>query len=191
MGEPRRRLRLAQIRTALLLGHGVADDDGRLVGDLFAAEFVFGAFDLLGPDCERGLGFETGIGRVGQAGRTTRSLLDLVPDVGQDRASVMTILLVGAPGEVRDLMLPRQRHQLVPARMEFDPVDAVAETVMRFKFGQMTVGQAGELLHVLVTGDSAKRFAAVSGPRRFAIDGRPKHRIARKGVETSGGLRLI
>ena len=61
-------------------------------------------------------------------------------------------------------MLPRQRHQLVPARMEFDPVDAVAETVMRLEFGQMTVGQAGQLLHVLVTGDSAKRFAAVSGP---------------------------
>jgi hypothetical protein len=34
-----------------------------------------------------------------------------------------------------DLMLEGQRHELMPGRMQLDPVDAVAEAVMCLKLG--------------------------------------------------------
>ena len=143
------------------------------------------------PDGKCGLGVEAGTGGVGHAGRASRPVLNLVPDIGQHRAGVVAILLVGAPGEVWDFMLPRQRHQLMPARMEIDPVDPVAEAVMRLEFRQMAIGEAGEFLHLLVAGDGTERLATLRRPRRFAVDGRPQHRIASEGVKPAGGLCLV
>src|SRR5579872_3867638 len=83
--------------------------------------------DFLRPDLERGLRLEAGIGSVGHTGRASRPRLDLIPHVRQHGTGIVAVLLVGTPRQVRDFVLPRQRHQLVPARMEVHPIDAVAE----------------------------------------------------------------
>ncbi len=191
VGEARGRLRLAEVRAALLLRHRVADDNGRFVCYFAAAEFVLGPFDLLSPDRECGLGLEAGVRGVGHAGRARGPRLDLIPDVGQHGAGVVAVLLVGAPSEVGDLVLPRQRHQFMPARVKVDPVDAVAEAVVGLEFGQMAVGEAGELLHLVVTGDGAERLAAVRGPGRLARDCGAQHGVAGERVEAGGRLGLV
>src|SRR5882757_8714656 len=49
-----------------------------------------------------------------------------------------------APG--RSLVHARQRHQLVPRRVELDLVDAVAVAVEGLQLGRVLVGQAAPLL---------------------------------------------
>ncbi len=184
-------LRLAQVRAALLLGHRVADHDRRLVRDFAPTEFVGGALDLLGPDGQAGLGDETGVGGVGHAGRAARALLDLVPQVRQHGAGVMRLRLACTPRQVRHFVPPRQRHQFVPARVELDPVDPVAETVVGLQFRRVAVGQPRQFLHVLFAGQRADRGAASGRPRRLAGDGGGEHRVVAERVETDRGLRLV
>src|SRR5277367_4073425 len=118
-------------------------------------------------------------------------MLDLIPDIGQNGAGEVTVHLIGAPCETRNLVLPRQRHQFVPARMEVDPVDAIAEAVVRLELGQVAIRKAGQLLHVLVAGDQPECLAAVRSPGRLALDRCAKDGIAGKGIEAAGRLRLI
>jgi hypothetical protein len=118
-------------------------------------------------------------------------MLDLIPDIGQNGAGEVTVLLIGAPSETRDFVLPRQRHQFVPARMEIDPVDAIAEAVVRLELGHVAIRKAGELLHLLVAGDRPERLATVRSPGRLALDRCAKDGIAGKGIEAAGRLRLI
>src|SRR5260221_79504 len=66
LARPRRRLRLAQIRAALLLGHGIADGDAGLLTVGQRAPVVAGRQELLAPRRESGLG-EAGLGGLGQA----------------------------------------------------------------------------------------------------------------------------
>jgi len=75
--------------------------------------------------------------------------------------------------------------------MEVHPIDAVAEAIVSLQFGQMTVGEAGKLLHLLVAGDGTERFAAVRGPRRLSFDRGAQHGVAGEGVEAGGGFGLV
>ena len=109
-------------------------------------------------------------------------MLDLAPEIGQRGPGKVRLGLAGRPG---------QGHQLVPARMKFDPVHAAALAVMRLEFGQMTVGKAGQFLHRFVAHQLAQRLATPGRSRRFALHGRTKHRVMFKGVEAGQGQRLI
>ena len=189
--EQRSGLRFTQVRAALLFCHGIAQHDRRVVGHFAPAEFVLGAAHLVGPDLEAGLGLKTNERSVGHAGRTSRAMLDLVPEIGQRGPGKVRLGLAGRPGQGVHLMFPGQGHQLVPARMKFDPVHAVAIAVMRLEFGQMTVGKAGQFLHRFVAYQLAQRLATPGRPRRFALHGGTKHRVMFKGVEAGQGQRLI
>lgn len=186
---------LAQVRAALLFRHRIADHHRGLVAHFAAAEFILRSAGLLGPDRESRLGREASVGRVGHAGGAGRSLLDLVPEVGEHGACIVAVALavarVGAPGEVGHLVLPGKRHQLVPAGMELDPVDAMAEAVVCLELGVVPVGQARKLLHVRVARHGAECVAACGGPGGLAADGGCQDRIAGEGIEAAGGLRLV
>jgi hypothetical protein len=57
-------------------------------------------------------------------------------------------------------------HQLMPGGMEFDFVDAVAETVMAAQFRPVTVRQAGQGLDMRRADQRAAGFQLVLGPGR-------------------------
>jgi hypothetical protein len=75
--------------------------------------------------------------------------------------------------------------------MEFDPVDAVAEPVVRLQLGQMPVGEARQLLDFFVARDRPEGVATVGRPWGFARDGGAQHRVTRESVEAGRGLRLV
>ena len=75
--------------------------------------------------------------------------------------------------------------------MKLDPIDAIAETVMRLQFGQMPVGEPRQFLRALVSRHRAERLAAIRRPEDLARDGLAQHGVAREGVEAGRGRRLI
>ena len=88
--------------------------------------------------------------------------------------------LARRPGERVHTGAEGEAHQLVTPRMEVDPVDAVAEAVVRSQLGTVLIGEARELLRVrrlpacaprpggTLTGPRGRTF-----PRSMRADDRP------------------
>src|SRR5690606_22707911 len=102
----RRGLGLAQIGATLFFGHGIADDNARLVGHFATTELIPRLKRLLFPDCQGGLAFKTRVSRISHTRWTRRTRLDLVPQIRQYRTSKVAVLFGGTPGQVGNFMLP-------------------------------------------------------------------------------------
>src|SRR5512145_535781 len=75
--------------------------------------------------------------------------------------------------------------------MELDPIDPIAEAIVRLELRSETVGQAREFLNVLVAGHGTERGAPGGRPGSLAIDGGAEHHIAGEGVKRACRLRLV
>ena len=145
-GGTRGGLRRAQVRSGLLLGQGHADGAAGLALHGAGRRVVAGREDEGFPDGgELGLQAQRRNRRIGHAERTADAVLALVPEIGEHAARDMRAGLPGGPRQRMRAVADRQRHQLVPRRMELDLVDAVAEAVVAPELGQVAIGVARQL----------------------------------------------
>jgi hypothetical protein len=75
--------------------------------------------------------------------------------------------------------------------MEIDPVDSMAESVVRPQFGKVAIREARKLLDFLVARDGAKRDTMLGGPRSFPRDRIAQDDVTGEGVEARCRLGLI
>jgi hypothetical protein len=59
-------------------------------------------------------------------------------------------------------------HELVPGRMKLDPVQTVAETIMRAQLRTVLVGQSSKVLHLFIARQRTDRSRVGNAPGRMA-----------------------
>ncbi len=149
-------LHLAQIGAALLLGHRIADHGAGFLGQRQSARVVRTRQSFLPPQRELRTAGETGARRVGHPGWTARAVFNLVPEIAQHGPGEVAGRLPCRPGETGNAVTECQAHELMPGRVKFDPVETIAEAIMRAKLRTMLVRQPREILNLLVAGERTK-----------------------------------
>ncbi|MNI05460.1 hypothetical protein D3C73_584110 [compost metagenome] len=130
------------IGAALLLGHGHADGDTRLVGHADVARVVFGGEDFRQPlSSQIGLQAQRRHTGEGHGQRATAAGFGLAVQVGHGGACDMGPGLRVRPRQGGQAVLDRRAHQLMISRVKLHQIDAMTEAVMAGEHGLVLIGQ--------------------------------------------------
>jgi hypothetical protein len=103
----------------------------------------------------------------------------------------MAVRLFRRPGKRGNFVSKGERHEFVPCRMKFDPVDALAEAIMRAKLRPIAVSESGELLRLRIASVGPERNGLVGDPGCTAGDNPLQHSVVGKGIPAGSWPRLI
>jgi hypothetical protein len=183
----------AHVGAALLLGHGHAQGDGRLLGSGDGARVVGrgaqarlplgGEFRLVAQDRHRG---------QGHGERAADTAFGLHQHEHQGAARDMGAGPGFVPGQGVQFVRHAEGHELVPGRVELDLVDPVAEAVVALEHGQVSVGQVAQLHDPGAAGLGAERLEPGFGPIGALAPGRfPQANVGLEEVDVDQRRRLV
>jgi hypothetical protein len=88
-------------------------------------------------------------------------------------------------------MTERQGHQLVPSRMEINPIYAIAEAIMGLELRRVPIGEPRQLLGRLVACVGAKLGSFGRNPRREFFGNCDQDAVIAERIPASGWLSLV
>ncbi len=172
------------VGAALLLGHAHADHHGCLLFQWQVAGIVFTRKQLgLQPGKQFRFVLQDRDGSESHRSRAQGTGFHLRLHEIAGGARHMGTRLRLHPGQGMQSLASQQGQQLMPARVEFDRIDAIAKTVMRVQLRQMAIGQLPQLQYFPAAEFGAETGQAFLMPAGAALAQAIRQRdISRKDV---------